>query len=131
MAHRTLLFALLATVATALFHSSHFSMTSKAFPLSWFVPPSGASSESLFARGVPQPLACADAFDLQLIPGISEKIATRIIDRRASILKNAHSTNDPEALRQVFGIGESKARTFSRYLSFEARCDDAVASPRW
>jgi hypothetical protein len=72
MAHRTLLFALIATLSTALFHALTFSKTEKAIPLQWCVPPFGARSESLLARGVPIPLAGADEFDLQLIPGISE-----------------------------------------------------------
>ena len=126
MTHRTLLFALVALLATALFHALPFFKTEKEIPVQWFVPPLGARSESLLARGVPIPLACADAVDLQLIPGISEKISGRIIERRSSIIKNARAIDDPDALREVFGLGERKARTFSRYLSFEARCDDTV-----
>lgn len=89
----------------------------------WFTPPPDASAETLLAMGEKIPFPCADMSDLLLIPGLSDKSAAALIEKREEILAHAAAAppGDVRAFTLVHGIGEKRAAILGRYLSFEQR----------
>jgi hypothetical protein len=87
----------------------------------WFVPPADAGAETLLAMGEKVPFTCADMSDLLLIPGISDKSATALLERREQIVASAGEggTENGRPFSLAYGIGEKRAKALTRFLSFE------------
>ena len=85
------------------------------------------NSEALFAVGRKVPLQCADMYDLELIPGISDKFSSRIEQHKREIMAAALRLPVAQrhtALEIVHGIGPKSALAFSRWIDLSpmARC---------
>lgn len=84
-------------------------------------PLTASDSESRYARGEKVPFREATAYELEMIPGISDKLSSRILAKRDEILK---STQIPDKKRKhhpleiVHGIGPKKALAFGKFLEF-------------
>ncbi len=77
-------------------------------------------SESLLARGKRLWLITADLYSLELLSGISDSLAHEIIKSKRDVSAHAvwkvkKAPDNP--LEYVHGIGEKRAKKFSRYLS--------------
>lgn len=79
-------------------------------------------AESLLALGRPIPLSQANIFDLELISGVSDTMASRIIEKKGEILTQA-SILPPDrkwlALTLVHGIGAKNGRKLARSIALE------------
>jgi len=79
-------------------------------------------AESLIALGQPIPLSRASIFDLELISGVSDRMASRILEKKGEILTQA-TILPPErkwlALTLVHGIGPKNGRKLARWIAFE------------
>lgn len=76
-------------------------------------------AEARLALGLKIPLKHADIYDLELIPGISDVLAQRLVKAKLQILiRSAYSqgASVEKALEVVHGIGEKKAATFGEQL---------------
>ena len=80
-------------------------------------------SESFYARGLPFPLACADEFDLDLIPGISSALAQRLLNERASLLGSLDIRERMLRLETIKGIGPKTVSIIGKYISLERVCE--------
>jgi hypothetical protein len=76
-----------------------------------------ADAESMLASGQPIPLLCADMSSLELIPGISDKTALELLEKRNSIILAE------ESLQLARGIGGKTAARLVRYLAVNGVCD--------
>lgn len=76
--------------------------------------------ESLIALNKRIPLQNADIYALELIPGISDTLAFRIIQQREEIIKAAGTYSEKPylAFTCVKGIGPKSAKVMDRYISF-------------
>jgi hypothetical protein len=78
-------------------------------------------AESRLALGEPLELSTASIYDLELIAGISDTMATRIMEKKGEILLQA-SLLPPErrwlALTLVHGIGPKKGAHLARFIAF-------------
>jgi hypothetical protein len=82
-------------------------------------------AESLLASGQGLPLMCADISTLELIPGVSDKLAVEILQRRESIRNATRDRPFEDSLQLARGIGEKNASRVTRYLSLEGTCESA------
>jgi hypothetical protein len=76
-------------------------------------------AESQLARGEPLPLETVTLLDLELIPGVSFTLATKILAAKGEIQTRAQLVAPPHrfrALEAVHGIGPKTALRLSRYL---------------
>ena len=76
-------------------------------------------SETRLALGLKIPLRQASVYDLELIPGISDVLANRLVKATWQIMvQSLYSQGAPPeaALALVHGIGEKKAATFGRHI---------------
>jgi len=89
----------------------------------WFTAPPDASAETLLSMGDKLPYPCVDMSALLLIPGISDKSAAALSEKREKVLSYAAAAppGDVRAFTLVHGIGEKRAEILARYLSFEHR----------
>lgn len=77
------------------------------------------NSESCFALGYKFELQSADLYDIELIPKISEKVATQILNRRQSILTAAAMVPkelQAQALADIPGVGKVTAKKLLNYF---------------
>jgi hypothetical protein len=99
-------------------------------PPEWFVPRVEDDPETVLAMGFPLPLSCADEFSLQLVPGISDKLARSILDARERIQAargNGEATT--KALEHAHGVGPAKARSLATILLLDGPCPSS--EPRY
>jgi hypothetical protein len=82
-------------------------------------------AESCFAKGGTFPLACADMIDVELLPGISDRLAAELLASRQDVSEAAQFMTSSEALQKVRGIGPSLGATLSAYLSTEESCPES------
>ena len=82
-------------------------------------------AESLLASGQPLPLTCADRSSLELIPSISDKTASELLERRRDILRASRERSLEESLQLARGIGEKTAPRLARYLTLTGPCEGA------
>lgn len=78
-----------------------------------------SDSESLLASGVLLPLQAADLYSLELLPGISDRMAHEILAVRDAILRQARGLpceTRYRALELAHGIGEKRALSLSHHL---------------
>jgi hypothetical protein len=78
--------------------------------------------ESLLALGQPIPLSRASLYDLELIKGLSDRTAGRILERKGEILLQASLLPEGrkwEALTLVQGIGPKNGRRLSEFIALE------------
>lgn len=91
-------------------------------------PPSLTSTqdpESLLASGQKLAFQCADMWTLELIPGISDTLATELLKERSSILRAARHEAPEVALQRARGVGSAKGRELSRFISLESACSES------
>lgn len=91
-----------------------------------------ASAERAFAWGSPISLWDADQWDLELVPGISDRLARRLLAERTSLRAQADALPSAEAwkaLTSVRGIGAASAERLRRYLDLRARAKRPASSP--
>lgn len=91
-------------------------------PAGWLQPRIDADAETLLAFGAQIPLACADMSDLELIPGVSDKLAQELLDKRERIIAHARDHSPHVALQIAHGVGVRKAEVLSSLLSLEDAC---------
>ncbi len=91
-------------------------------PAEWLSPRIADDAETLLAFGAPIPLACADMSDLELIPGVSDSVATELLEKRDRIIAHARENSAYAALQLARGIGVRKAELLSPLLSLEDAC---------
>jgi hypothetical protein len=82
-----------------------------------------ADAESMLASGQPIPLLCADMSSLELIPGISDKTALELLEKRNSIILAESHRSLEESLQLARGIGGKTAARLVRYLAVNGVCD--------
>lgn len=78
--------------------------------------------ESLLATGQQMPFVCADMWSLELISGVSDTLATELLERRASILQAARHAPPEVALQLARGVGAAKSRELAKFISMEEAC---------
>jgi hypothetical protein len=88
----------------------------------WLYPAVDADAETLLAFGARIPLACADIADLELIPGISDRLALELLENRARIIAHAESTSEREALQLAHGVADRTADKLASFISLEDSC---------
>jgi DNA uptake protein ComE-like DNA-binding protein len=87
--------------------------------------PKPTDPESLLASGHPLPLSCADLSSLELLPGISDKTGTELLEKRDSIIRAERFTSLEESFQLARGVGSKTAARLVRYLSANGDCDYA------
>ncbi len=122
MAQRTFTLAILLTLITALRPLSTLltrePLSQQSGHLAVLLDP-----ESNLAAGRPLPLDCVDLWSLELIPGISDALASEIISARGTLHFEPMGVSSRQVLRMVRGVGEKKAALLSRYLSINTPCE--------
>ena len=79
-------------------------------------------AEQQFALGRKIPLSSADLYDLELIPGVADNLASNIIEKRSQIiLEDQLKTKNSRKLsfEMIHGVGNKTAEKLARYLSPE------------
>lgn len=83
--------------------------------------------ESRLAAGLRFSFATADLISLELIPGVSDTLATNLLARRGEIVRAACQEAAPaEAFELAHGVGPVMARTLAAHL--DARCSPSERS---
>ncbi len=82
------------------------------------------NSEALLAQGKKLKLSEVDLYDLELIPGVSDRLGLSILEKRSQIIScNADrnkKTKCPEnPLELVHGIASKKAQALQMYLELD------------
>lgn len=72
--------------------------------------------------GLKLPLACADLWSLELLKGVSDRLALELIENRSAIIKAAADGSDLNAIQQAHGVGEKTAAQLLEYLDLTERC---------
>jgi len=85
---------------------------------------SPSDPESLLATGATLPLACADMWSLQLITGVSDRMAEELLLKRERIIAAAETRPLADALQLARGIGKKTGVTLAKLLSTERVCRD-------
>lgn len=93
-----------------------------AIPAAWLFPPHGSDAETLLAFGAQIPLACADVSQLELLPGVSERLGLEILSARDEILKFAADIGPEAAFTRVHGVGPAKAAGLARDVATAGGC---------
>lgn len=75
--------------------------------------------EQQFALGNSVPLSIVDLYDLELIPGVSDKLGNNILSKRQEIITDAllnglNNQSDPFEL--VHGVGKKSASKLRRFI---------------
>lgn len=100
------------------------------FP-AWLREPPFTELESRLAMGLPIPLACADASDLELLNGVSDTLAFELIKERRSILLATSRSTPADALQLVHGVGAKTAEKLVRYLDLANICTKSHPYGLW
>ena len=80
------------------------------------------NAEGQLAIGRKFRFSSADMYDLELIPGVSDKTAARILDARTKVLERAATlpmNQRYHAFVLVHGVGQAIALKFDRYIDLE------------
>jgi hypothetical protein len=84
---------------------------------------SQSDPESLIAHGERLPLVCVDMFALELIPGVSDNLATELLSATPRIIQSARrGVPAGTALQIAKGVGALKSHSLLRFISLEDRC---------
>jgi hypothetical protein len=78
--------------------------------------------ETVFALGLKLPLGCTDQWAIELIPKLSNRVAHKVIENKAEIIRDADRKNPQEALKSIFGLGDATAQQLLRYLTLTDNC---------
>ncbi len=78
--------------------------------------------ESLLARGRPLPLRCVAPVDLELIPGITDRLARELVEAAPRLDALAKRHGDVLALQSVKGIGPERSASLAELLSLQGTC---------
>lgn len=97
----------------------------------WLREPPFTELESRLAMGLPMPLACADASDLELLKGVSDTLAFELIKERQTILQAASRGSPSDALQLVHGVGPKTAEKLARYLDLVHVCTKKHPHDLW
>ena len=88
--------------------------------------------ESLLATGQKLPLACADVASLELISGVSDRLALELIESYPKMHKAvAGGVSEEIALKLAHGVGESKAKTLAHFISISESCTQNIRFERF
>ena len=91
--------------------------------------PTPHDAESLIARMETVPLACASLLDLELIPGVTDRVASSLIERREWMLSNAALIGEQAVLEHVHGVGPALAHTLLSFISLRHGCPHPPSGP--
>jgi hypothetical protein len=105
--------------------------TQEPIPPEWLQEPPATDPESRLAMGTKLPLACADISSLELLKGVSDKLATELINSRSSILEKARTSSPFEALQLAHGIGSRTSLSLLRYLEVGEKCKGSDPYEPW
>jgi len=75
--------------------------------------------ESRLALGKTIPLGCADLSSLVIIPGVSDKLAQALLEKRHTILATAKTAPLRVALQHARGVGDKISTLLTRYISLD------------
>ena len=81
-----------------------------------------AYAEQRFAEGQKVSLSSVDLYDLELIPGVSDRLGQNILEDREKIIQKAKLPNlkkDFSPFEMAHGVGPKKAKMLSNYLLAE------------
>jgi hypothetical protein len=79
--------------------------------------------ESILAAREKLHLTCSDPSSLELISGISDRLAFELIDKRDEIVRSAQTgVRDEIALLRARGVGAATAKKLLQYLSLSTNC---------
>jgi hypothetical protein len=79
--------------------------------------------ESLLATGQKMPLACADVASLELISGVSDRMALGLIEQYPRIATSIREGASAEtALQLAHGVGPATAKKLLHYLDVSTPC---------
>lgn len=90
---------------------------------------STSDPESLLSQGEKLPLRCVSAVDLELIPGVTERLAERLLEAARRLETHARKYGTGSALQEVKGIGPKTGQSLSRLLTFEGECERLPGGP--
>ena len=92
-----------------------------------------SEAENCFALGLKLPFAAADDYALQLIPRISDAIASDLLAQRERIYeRSARLSLDDEwrAFTEARGVGDALAMELSKHFSLRRRLDHHATIPQ-
>ena len=84
---------------------------------------SQSDAESLLAQGRRLPLLCSTAEDLELLPGVTDRVAVELRASATGLARLAPTLGEQEALLTVRGIGPRRAPFFAGHLDLEQTCE--------
>ena len=112
-----LLIALLRLVLGDGFDRDH---TPQALPASPIV---NLDAEGRLAAREKLALACADMSGLELISGVSDRLASELVNERKRIVSQAQADlSHEEAMQLAHGVGAATAKKLLKYLSLSESC---------
>jgi len=85
------------------------------------------NAEALLAKGKKINLCTCNAYDLQLISGISEVLSDNILSKQHDIIKRSHTLprkTSFKSLEIVHGIGTAKALKFNEFI--DTNCNFSI-----
>lgn len=82
-----------------------------------------SDAESLLAQGRKLALGCVTAEDLELLPGVTDRLSTQLLKAAPRIAYSAEESGTESALQQVHGVGPKRAAFLSTVISLHADCD--------
>ena len=84
---------------------------------------SHGDAESLLAQGRRLPLLCSAAEDLELLPGVTDRVAGELLAAAKELARIAPRLGEQEALLNVHGIGPQRAPFFAQHLDLAQECE--------
>jgi hypothetical protein len=79
--------------------------------------------ESILATGQRVPLECFDISTLELLRGVSDTLALKILESREEVRKAFNrGASEEDALQRIRGVGPATARTLARYIRLDGEC---------
>ena len=80
--------------------------------------------ESRLAQGMRVSLHCIDVATLEMLNGVSDKLAFGLVDKRGNLLTmRQHGISEMQALQTVHGVGAVKAKELTRYIRVDGSCN--------
>lgn len=79
-------------------------------------------AESLLAQGRPLSLLCSSAQDLELLLGVTDRVASELLREAESLVRLAPVIGEEAAFERVHGIGPKRAAFFATHLSLNNSC---------
>jgi|688.fasta_scaffold21971_7 hypothetical protein len=122
MRWRIISLASLLSITIALSDCSRFVAARSSHPLLSAARRSHTDAESLLAQGRLLPLLCSNANDLELLPGVTDRVAGELLASADTLARLTPELAPQDALLHVHGIGPKRAAFFAEHLDLSASC---------